>query len=400
VVVIGSGAAGAVSADLLSRLVDTQCIASSGEPGRPPADTQRNHAWLQSGLLYETVALGRLLNVSGRALLDRYHLPPPRSPKGLFAFSVDEPDKIDEFRGLVNELKLTSTCKAVPTPVAEAQLGPCFVPGRAYFRVPDSPFDEGEMLRAARSAAAGNGAVTTFLPGSAPIELHRGDDGQAEVVIRGLKKRLQPKLVVTCAGAGTTAFLDSLDVPNPGIRTFRSALLRAEDRPMPRCLLFVDRSSHSGLSIVQHGRQAVVGGRHKVDAGDPPSRVLSQVERDAVFGLLPESLQKRWDGLDLYTSGLKTEFAPNGIPSVEPYVAGPDSHGVSNLIVALPGKATAALYLAEQIQELACRILGLDAEKLKRSDRRSSDRRRATSVGVDPQTSSLHFDDFFRQYTD
>jgi hypothetical protein len=115
------------------------------------------------------------------------------------------------------------------------------------------------------------------------------------------------------------------------------------------------------LSIVQHGDVCVVGSRGRVEPRHKDDHDVSEAERAEILRLLPPELLKRWDGIELnWTGGIKTEgLERDGRTSVAPVVAGPGWHGLPNAIVALPGKATLASFVADRIEADLIKLLAL-----------------------------------------
>jgi len=347
--ILGGGIAGLSVCDALVEASDrVTCVRQSAPAGTPATDTQRNHGWLQSGFLYpEDVDLAMRMRSSGLDLLRRYRMSLDPRSFGIFGFNPESEHLIQEFHRLAVGALGHAGVDELPRIAASRRLGEFFVDGMRYFRVPDAPFDEGELLTRAYEEAKAAGVefveaadeVRARVRGSAAVFELAGD-------------LIEPDVLVLCAGRGTPALLRDLGV-SERLRTgvFRSVLLRVRDRPLPTADLLVDRDS--GLSVVQHRDVCVIGGRGRVELGAEPEHAVTADERDHVWALIPEAAQKRMLQFEhRWTAGIKTEgLNENGLPSVRPVVAGPEVHGVTNLIVALPGKATLAAEMARLVAE-------------------------------------------------
>lgn len=351
--IIGNGVLGAVASARLAAKFEVTCFYRPSGSGSPMSTSQRNHAWIQSGLLYsEDDKVAFRMGPSGNDLLRRFRIDPPMHP-GIFGYPQDRPDLVDPMRRMADRLGIAALVQQLPTHVAKSRLGYLHRDDYSYYRVPDGPFDEGELLKRATDDAATLGA--RFVPGKARVVL---DANLGIAAVEAGDESLEPDALIMCAGRGTAELLEQLGVKDLNIRSYRSALLRVEDHPMSDCGLFADRLS--GLSVVQHGNVCVVGSRGRVEPGSMDDHSIGRDEQEEILNLLPLELRKRWEHAPLqWTGGIKTEgLMSNGRSTVEPIIAGPRRHGIANLIVSLPGKATLASYAIDEIQREITGLLG------------------------------------------
>jgi glycine/D-amino acid oxidase-like deaminating enzyme len=354
VVIVGVGILGSVLAEMLSD--DFSVVAIDREPisPGPQSDSQRNHAWLQSGALYlDDPEVADSIAVSGRGLLRRFGQRPPLEG-GIFAFA--DLSDVDEFIKWTTKFGYSAQVRRLDPAIARLRLGNAFDPNKVHFRVPDAPFDESGLVEIARSRAESNGALFKTVQFKLGFQENRAWIELADGV------QLSPAAIILCAGSGTPGLLLGSGLEGfDDIEVDRSALLNVRFTAMPDCGLFVDRDS--GLSIVQHGDVAVIGGRFRVRQGAEPSREVTEIERQKVLDLIPKKLRDEMKGLpQQWVGGLKTEIRGGGVSSM---VRGPSEHDISNLVVSLPGKATLAFLTAQKIHtEIADMLAEESSEEL------------------------------------
>jgi hypothetical protein len=130
-----------------------------------------------------------------------------------------------------------------------------------------------------------------------------------------------------------------------------------------RTPLLVDTSAGlptSGLSIVQYGAETVkpkgclvVGSKDRVrlSPDEVKTRVVAREEDERLQALVPRHLLSAKRGAELRVeAGHKTEACDEyGNPSVSPWIGAWPAY--PSLVAAVPGKATLALCVAEQIMD-------------------------------------------------
>lgn len=324
------------------------------------ADSLRNHAWLQSGLLYgkSNRVTAKILSQWGGEMLKAFGYPPPQT-KGIFRLPDDDEESEREFNDRVEYLLIASKVRRLTENEARQALGAFFKSGFIHYWVPDTPFDEAFLLHKARQRAK---ALNINLRRAKVSVIKRGEPSAGSVIEVDGQHVVESKNTILCAGSGLPALLDALGVEHP-LAVFRSALLRIARGNVLRTPLLVDISegqSTSGLSVVQHSAAVVppkgclvIGSKDRVrlTPEEVKTRVVTRQEDERLKDLIPRSLLPAKRGVELRVeAGYKTEACDeNGNPSVAHWIKTWDTH--PGLVAAVPGKATQALYVAEKIMD-------------------------------------------------
>jgi len=345
VVVVGSGLLGLLVAEqLTSKGRRVEVLVSPGPD--PRSDSQRNHSWLQSGLLYPGNIHARKMYYDGLEMLDHFGFSAPIK-RGIFRFSCQE--EVDAFLGHAEKIRLRGQVKDIPDVEARYRLGVFFQPGHFHFEVPDAPFPEAELMEAARARASRLGA--TFH--QCRVDLKRDESSTNGYVVVAGHRRLVPRTTIVCAGAGTPKILRDLDLPHPLVVN-QSVLLVIEGATGVRVPLLADRTT--GFTLVTwDARESPPRGRLVVGAaerrlvsteGEDIDRRTQSDEEDFLLRLIPSSLniEKR---MYRFTPGQKTDVLVEGRSTVAPWVHAPTQF--PGLILGTPGKATLAFAVAKQI---------------------------------------------------
>lgn len=361
VVIVGSGILGLTTAACFEQQ-GRECTVFCGREvlGEiPPRDSQRNHKWKQSGLLYveTSTALANRVFLAGNELMDFFGLPEP-SGKGVFGFSTKK--HADRFMRAVSDARLEHLVDRIEGPDAAHLLSHCFSESSTYIEVPDVPFDEAQIARNARSLTRQSELIPgdvrlswTKLNGATCIAVHEGENS------------FVADITVVCAGDGIPNLLDSLNVPH-SFQVSRSVLLRVYDRhDTHSCVsaiktpLFADRTRGREISIIRSRREdypltdcSIIGAgfRKRLSREEQRRREVPQAEKEQIIQLLPDRIQKPVHALSRATAGHKTEWVQSGHKVASKIMPIP---GCRNAIVAVPGKATLALDAARQILDKA-----------------------------------------------
>lgn len=367
-VIVGEGILGRCVALLASRSLprNKRIVVVSDRRvgvGIPNADTHRNHSWLQSGMLYGgNAVLAAQMLTSGRSLHRAIGVEPP-AVQGIFRIDRQDSAKIID---TANMLGLRSQVRPIARTTAQRRLGEFFEEGYAHFSVPDAPFDEPRVMTELRAQAELEGVQWIY----GRVSLQRvGSEALVAISDRDAQQvtKIQASCVVLCTGAGTIELLDSIGIQH-NLAVFQSGLIRIySDSLMEACLL-ADRTKH--LSVVRfpvgpwnRSGCTVIGGGEKrpVSAANlraGATRQLSRSEIDNLWNLMPEAVRTRYEHAARYTVGFKTERvkAPPSTPGGQranrrPVSSTVDSAvgvgaGLSNLLYAVPGKATLAWHCA------------------------------------------------------
>ena len=363
VVIVGSGILGRVLAAKTARMGQRVVVIEGPDKFGLAADTLRNHAWLQSGLLYRnaaTLASAEKMSNSGQMLFELAGLPQPHAG-GIFRLMADQEA---EFCSSAARLNIPIT--KVPSSLAEEKLGVFFQSGFEHYSVPDTIFDEARLLNALAYKAEKRGAQ--FLKAKVRLKEHSG--AKNKFVIEYDNGVLESDFTFVCAGSGTAQLLEGLSLDHP-LRTFESATLVLKCGVVLQTPLLVDISEKlpsSGLAVGQHystktsdGR-CVIGNRdrHKLEAL-LSDRAVPAEYMQRLLKLVPPKLTEVFESHEAYriTSGYKTEaLQTDGTPSINPWVeAWPERF--PGLVAGVPGKATLAYVTAMRMLNL-CDLLKKD----------------------------------------
>lgn len=366
VAVVGAGILGLLVADIVARgdrergvePRNVWIFAGSEPPSSiPPRDSQRNHKWLQSGLLYSRDHGQKMLRMWGLGgeLLRRVQIPVPTGTS-IFRFRDDEPAEVlyeDARAGKMDHL-----VRELTTFDAERLLGAFYVPDRRHVLVPDVPFPESQLLSMLHRRARATNRVRFVVD---DVAIKRGQTG--ETLLSVGPSVYAADTTVLCAGSGTPALLESIGIRSP-VTACRSPLLRlysSIDGRVPgdfRANLLVDRDE-GGLAVVRTrtptGMCLVVGNRRRTPLTSNQAlmrRSVTPAEKDELVQQLPPQLRALGQGSPA-TAGHKTEASGRRErAAVEPWTERFEAWGMPRLIAGVPGKATLALEAAYELVAL------------------------------------------------
>ena len=359
VAIVGSGILGLLVAAQAAR-ANRKVLVFAGREMQgtiPPRDSQRNHKWLQSGLLYAPdlgIPFAMSMWDSGVKLLEYVAMNRPPGT-GIFRFATNG-DDADQFAELAKKCRLDHQTQVMRDSDARNLLGPLYGDNYRYYRVPDVPFPEQELME--RLCKRARAAGTQFVIDN--VRLERTTNGGVKILTGD--RSFLPDTTVLCAGCGTVELLGQLGVVAP-IKVFRSPLLRLYgaaslgSASQVRADLLVDRTT--GLAVVKSRLRdsqqpcLIVGDRARLEltGNEAHRREVTSKERRDLMNLLPPTMQTWFTDVGT-TAGHKTEIIDDsGNPSVRPWVYRFDCDGLSRLIAALPGKATLAFQVAKTVMD-------------------------------------------------
>jgi glycine/D-amino acid oxidase-like deaminating enzyme len=367
VVVVGGGILGLFSALALREQGFDVEVFVSPLP-EPRTDSQRNHAWLQSGLLYgPDLESARSMYLAGREMLEHVGAQLP-STRGVFRFPGE--DEAREFEMKARHLRLYEQIRRLPDGEAEQLLGIFYQPGKVQYQVPDTPFDERYVMESARRQALALGV--RFLEGHvAALPSSQTPSGYL-LKING--RTVIPQVCVVCAGAGTPTILEGLGIEHPLLLN-QSALLvfdGAEGLSIP---LLADRES--GLAVVRwssaqvppYGCLVVGGADRRILSADEGCvrRKVEPAQIEQLIKLLPPQLR---DQSFRVTAGHKTDCLRGNQPTVDPWIHAPDRF--PGLLFATPGKATLSFRTALAVVRTVNKCIQ-DSQGVREEERVSSE---------------------------
>jgi hypothetical protein len=315
-------------------------------------DTLRNHAWLQSGLLYAmrsgpvNRAVALRMHDAGISMVERFlgrrpnrGFSPGEQLKGLFRLSSEENAKHFEERAAelrVRVRRVTAREASRQTLLFDREQSVCY-------EVPDRPFDEAAVLREAVLEATQDRKIHCIAE-----KAHLKRSGKKLSINVGTEV-ISPALTILCAGCALPGILNDLQLTHP-LMIRRSCLMRVPWEGALLAPLLVDLDTEDGMSIVRHSPPGclLIGSKRSqsLDPNRAGERIVSpEVARD-LRRLLPPELAMYADVSPdsvRFTAGHKTEIqADHHGPSVEPWVTDFADQGLPDLWAAVPGKATVA----------------------------------------------------------
>jgi glycine/D-amino acid oxidase-like deaminating enzyme len=225
------------------------------------------------------------------------------------------------------------------------------------FATPDAVVDYprvlADLLTEARTAGA------RMLAGATVRRLVREGDAIAGVVYtlgRGAQILLCCDWCIVTMGAWAPALLREIGVSLP-IRNTKSHILTLRGELVPRITVFLDQPR---LTLVPYRGRTLVADTRRVAARDGDDRRPEPGAGEALLTDLPACfprLTRRSLQVEHIHGCIKTEFACAGeARDQDSCLFGPADHGIVNLTVAFPGKASLAFQLARAAD---CPLLGL-----------------------------------------
>jgi hypothetical protein len=349
VVIVGGGLLGLITAALAMESGYKDVIVYD-QPGplNLGSDSLRCHGWLHSGLLYESRPSSQIMFNSGRRMLQRFGIAPPVT-RGVFGVATEKEEVALLARS--ERLNLREHVRRLQNDECRTACGVFFRRGARYFEVPDAPVDFGAVLRRAYDIAHSEGAQ--LMVDNVSLEDHSG-----RVAVCTGAGRIMPTHLIVTAGAGIPTLLRPLGLDVP-LSLYRSSLLVINDAgllPVPLLADLRSKSNQAGLAVLRHVRSdaagescLVVGSRlrYPVSINKMPKRETSVEEQRHFESLLPPHVYGMLNECGArYTAGIKAELTTSqGHSGCEAWVYRPQPY--PNLTVAIPGKATLALFAAE-----------------------------------------------------
>jgi glycine/D-amino acid oxidase-like deaminating enzyme len=386
--VIGGGILGLAVAALAAKANYHVVLFRLSNQGKPRADTLRNQGWLQSGLMYvgklgADRRRGRILAnrmyYNGLLMLDALGLPRPiDNDRGILRVHGD--GDAQSLLADAKEIGVQHIVQELSAGEARERLGPLFDGGR-YFRIPDAPFPEGVVLRRLREQGELAGAA--FIEPTRPVRLLADPQSPSGVSVECDGRCFRSRATVVAAGAGAQELLQGLGI-EPRMRIQQTPLLVVDGDPSISAPIFVDRPGR--FSFVLHPREeehlprgAFVVGTSVVeeDVACRPydERAINASRAEEFLGILPGPLRRLAEG-GRFTAGY--EVVPhevddgfgNHLHFVEPWVEWlrPAGQEKTNLLLAMPGRATMGVAVADRVLELLEERIGDHSQGSLRSE--------------------------------
>lgn len=204
--ILGGGILGTLIAwEATTRGHQVVCVRRS-DAQAPEAETLRNQAWLQSGLVpHRRIGVDDALTmwVEGRRMLRDLAFDPDAGDPGVLRAPDDVVDDIEK---AIDEMVLRNFVKPLSPSTAQQRAGVFFRQGGTFYEIPDRPFPEAEIVQDARDRALAT-RLARFIEVQGPASMRRL--GQTiEVTANG--ETLVGDAFVLAAGYGSLQLLDSL----------------------------------------------------------------------------------------------------------------------------------------------------------------------------------------------
>ena len=353
VAIVGGGLLGTFLACLTAEMGFRTVVFRMSDSKIPHAETLRNQGWLQTGLRYirHDKALAEHMWTYGRRMHDFLVL---KSPEGRGIIQVDASEGEAFYRDAA-DLGVSHSIRELPSDTARAILGPLHRIRGIAFETPESPFDEALLLREAREVARSAGAA--FREIRTPVEIlpFAGSAPSHRLKVDG--REIAAGVTILAAGVGNIPLLKSLKSAVK-LELRQTPILVIPGPPLISAPILLDRSA--GLSIVAHppgsyrddGCMVVGTEVHDNDVPYcmPELRSISPETQEGVYKRLPDCIRDLV-GMSRFTAGWEPIPFKDGkaLPHVRPWIETIEGH--SDVIASLPGRATLALYAAEQVLE-------------------------------------------------
>lgn len=365
IAIAGGGILGLAIAALASQRGYRVLVARLGDQGRPRADTLRNQGWLQSGIMYinrfatnrdRGRVLAKQMYAAGVDMLHDLEIPEATSSGVLRVRTPADAQLLEADAAL---LRLPGVSPFVDRAALNRELGPLLEEG-IYYKIPDSPFPEAEVLARLRGIAERHG--TRFLIVDQPMQFESSARSESGVRLRNSDHQVDSRVTIAAAGAGTLQLLQDLRL-DPQIAIQQTPLLVLNGVPNVATPLFADRAR--GFSLVRHPcgrggskRDAIVVGTkvvRRVEFALPDAREISKEDIEEFASCLPPALSHEMPR-GRFTAGYEVVNDDSGLEYFEPDVR--RVAGFRGLWVAMPGRATMGLFVAREVLQAIERELG------------------------------------------
>lgn len=343
--------------------VDCVRLSDSRAAGGPRADTLRNQGWLQSGLRYARMDRDFLLQqarrmwTTGSEMLNALHI--ERDTRGgVWRVSEERAKDISEAG---EEMCIPEGQRRVlGATEAEVLLGPLYREGGVYMKTPETTFPEEEIVTEVRARARARGVE--FQEAERPVEL---EVIEGQVIARMDELAIEAKVVVLAAGGGLARLLSQVGVCD--YLEFRRTPLLVHEQAIEDCQVAVFQDNVSGrkYSLTNHqpksemSKGAVVVGTDFSNRSadlDPWAREISRDDWEQVLAGTPDFLRE-----GRCTTGFET--FPARFSKQEEWL--PDiwvPEDLKNVIVAIPGRATMAMTVADEVVERITKIFPIEGQ--------------------------------------
>jgi glycine/D-amino acid oxidase-like deaminating enzyme len=360
IAIVGGGILGVVLANEAVAAGFRPVVFRLSDAEVPFADSFRNQAWLQSGLRYirHNAPLALRMWTYGRRLHEVIGVP---VPSGRGVFQLHSEADVTSFLEDAQRLGIANEVEELGPDEAQRLLGPHYESGRHFYSTPESPFDEAKLIRQARDQAELRDATFCEIPKPVEIMPCAGRSPSHRLRVDG--KEMEFAATILAAGAGNIPLVESLG-EQVRIRIVQTPLLVLPGPPTIEAPIFIDRSS--GFSLVAHppGRGRSDGCmvfaaavNEPVDSHCLPSaREVNPGKRKELRDAVPEPLKSRLHQSRI-TAGWELSVIRHGHEqhTAEPFIETAQHH--DDIIIAMPGRATLALYAAERVMEKLRRLI-------------------------------------------
>jgi len=385
IAIIGGGILGVVLAHEAAAAGFKPVVFRLSDEEVPFADSLRNQSWLQSGLRYvrHNAPLAQRMWAFGRRLHEALGVPVP-SGRGVFKLqSKDVPIFLEDVRNL----GVTTDVKELTAEEADRLLGRHYESGHHYYSTPESPFDEAKLIRQGREQAERRNAVFCEIAKPAEIIPLAGQSPSHRIRVDG--KEMEFGTTILAAGAGNIPLLETLG-GQVRIKIVQTPLLVLPGAPTIETAIFIDRSSKFSLVAHPPGRGRSDGcmvfaaevnepiGLHCLPSG----RKVHPDKRAALRAAVPDPLKSRL-AQSRVTAGWELSVVRDEaeLHTAEPFIESAQGH--DDIVIAMPGRATLALYAAERIMA-----------KLRRR-KSPKDEDSAVSSSWNPMSIRMHHEDYY-----
>jgi glycine/D-amino acid oxidase-like deaminating enzyme len=332
-------------------------VARLRDDERAEADTLRAHGVLHSGLLYAQTnrALARQIRYQGERLLARAGMSLP-TERGIYVLGSEE--HAEQFQRSAIDLKIGSQIRRLADAELRKRVRPFYSAGFPAFEVPDAPFPSGELLDDLRDAAREAGAIFVELDDEVSVRADSTHENGFFCHVSG--KAFSASNVILAAGARLPQLLDSLGIKHP-LAVFRTPVLRVDGGAELDTPLFADfrpvieaTGTTAPLFVTRYRPDAVppngclvfAGSRKLLSNAEATQRVVGADQQSFLDGRVPVEYRRaprRW------WAGHKVE--PRG-SLADHWLLMPAEHHYKGLFAAVPGKATMALSVADDVFQL------------------------------------------------
>jgi glycine/D-amino acid oxidase-like deaminating enzyme len=351
IVVVGSGVAGsAIAHTLATSGRNVTLVFDSPIEG----SSFSNQKWNHSGLLYPAEAIARLAcdAFHNESLLRKFtRTTPPTRFIALNKDTIEDRSQwwsewgVREWGLNWRELRAEEVSK----------IGKLRTNAVGGFETPDCIVDFPRLIQFLREGVIQSGG--RILSGARAVKLETTLDKVTGVLITTASgtQNIKCSTCILATGAWTNSLLDRSGIKQADLILRKCVVFHYAGELVDSITTCLDVLRHDGekqdVTMVPFDGVTIAAGTGftQVETGEDQSADSSEVNRlyDQLIQAFPDLIGMKYE----IKTCIKTEKSPGGKPNVKPQIFGKDYHGIQNLLVTIPGKASFMFDLARDVSK-------------------------------------------------